>query len=83
MASAPLFAEAEAKEVRRLEAAAEVIQDMVDTPEGIPRDLLNKAYCIAIIPSPAAAKPPLRISRRVFCIVMFAPSCRIWSARRL
>jgi lipid-binding SYLF domain-containing protein len=62
MASAPLFAEADAKEVQRLESAAEVIQDMVDTPEGIPRDLLNKAYCIAIIPS--AKKAALGLGAR-------------------
>jgi lipid-binding SYLF domain-containing protein len=37
--------------VRRLAAAAEVVQDMVGTQEGVPRDLLDRAYCIVIIPS--------------------------------
>jgi SH3 domain-containing YSC84-like protein 1 len=48
--------------VKRLAAAAEVVQEIVDTPEGIPQDLLNKAYCIAIIPS--AKKAALGIGAR-------------------
>jgi SH3 domain-containing YSC84-like protein 1 len=62
LASASAFAEADAKEVRRLAAAAEVVQEIVDTPEGIPQDLLDKAYCIAIIPS--AKKAALGIGAR-------------------
>ncbi len=61
-AAASAFPEADAKEVRRLEAAAEVVQEIVDTPEGIPQDLLNKAYCIAVIPS--AKKAALGIGAR-------------------
>ena len=35
---------------------------MVDTPEGIPHDLLNKAYCIVVIPS--AKKAALGLGAR-------------------
>jgi len=36
----------------RLERAAEVISEVMGTPEkGIPRDLLNKAVCVGVIPS--------------------------------
>jgi SH3 domain-containing YSC84-like protein 1 len=62
VALAPVHAEADAKEARRLDAAAEVVQEMIDTPEGIPRDLLNKAYCIVVIPS--AKKAALGLGAR-------------------
>jgi SH3 domain-containing YSC84-like protein 1 len=40
------------KEAGRLESAAEVVTDIMKTPEnGIPHDLLNKAVCVGIIPS--------------------------------
>ena len=40
------------KEAERLEKSAEVITDIMKTPEkGIPRDLLNKAVCVGVIPS--------------------------------
>jgi len=40
------------KDTERLEKAAEVITDIMKTPEkGIPRDLLNKAVCVGVIPS--------------------------------
>jgi len=40
------------KDVDRLETSAEVISEIMRTPEkGIPHDLLNKAVCVAIIPS--------------------------------
>jgi lipid-binding SYLF domain-containing protein len=40
------------KETERLEKSAEVITDIMSTPEkGIPQDLLNKAVCVGIIPS--------------------------------
>jgi lipid-binding SYLF domain-containing protein len=51
VAQAPAFADLDAKEVRRLEAAGEVVRAMVDVEEDIPRDLLDKAYCIVVIPS--------------------------------
>ena len=40
------------REAERLEKAAEVISEIMGTPEkGIPRDLLNKAVCVGVIPS--------------------------------
>lgn len=40
------------REAERLQKAAEVVNEIMATPEkGIPRDLLNKAVCVGIIPS--------------------------------
>ncbi len=40
------------REAERLQKAAEVINEIMATPDkGIPRDLLNKAVCVGIIPS--------------------------------
>ena len=40
------------KEAERLETSAEVLNEIMQTPEkGIPHDLLDKAVCIGIIPS--------------------------------
>jgi lipid-binding SYLF domain-containing protein len=48
----PLFAEdKEMKETERIEAAATVMKEILGMPEGIPKDLLNKADCIVIYPS--------------------------------
>jgi lipid-binding SYLF domain-containing protein len=48
---APLVAEG-GREADRLEKAAEVINEIMGAPEkGIPRDLLNKAVCVGVIPS--------------------------------
>ncbi|MBZ5542903.1 MAG: lipid-binding SYLF domain-containing protein [Acidobacteriia bacterium] len=51
-ASAMLFAADTSKEAERLQKAATVINEVMGTPEkGIPRNLLNKAVCVGIIPS--------------------------------
>ena len=40
------------READRLQKAAEVINEIMGTPEkGIPKDLLNKAVCVGVIPS--------------------------------
>ena len=40
------------KEAKRLESAAFVVSEIMQTPEkGIPQDLLDKAVCVGIIPS--------------------------------
>jgi len=40
------------KEAKRLESATYVVNEIMQTPEkGIPRDLLDKAVCVGIIPS--------------------------------
>lgn len=35
----------------RLQNAAEVMDEILNIPEGIPKDLLDKAYCVVVIPS--------------------------------
>lgn len=45
----PVFAQSEA--AQRLQAAAEVMQQIMQTPDkGIPQDLLSKAACVIVIP---------------------------------
>jgi lipid-binding SYLF domain-containing protein len=40
------------KEDQRLHRSAEILEEIMKTPEkGIPRDLLNKAVCVAVVPS--------------------------------
>jgi lipid-binding SYLF domain-containing protein len=52
MLSGTAAAKEESREAERLQKAAEVINEVMGTPEkGIPRDLLNKAVCVGIIPS--------------------------------
>ena len=50
--NAVAFAADAGREAERLARAAEVINEVMGTPErGIPRDLLNKAVCVGVIPS--------------------------------
>lgn len=42
---------AQEKEAERLEKAAEVLNEVIGTPEGISSGLLNKAVCVGVIPS--------------------------------
>jgi len=50
--SGPALAAEAGREAERLQRAAEVITEIMGTPEkGIPRDLLNKAVCVGVIPS--------------------------------
>jgi SH3 domain-containing YSC84-like protein 1 len=42
---------AEDKRVERLRIGREVLEEFINMPEGIPRDLVNKAECVAVIPS--------------------------------
>lgn len=47
-----LRAAEEGKEAERLKKSAEIIEQVMGTPEkGIPKDLLNKAVCVGVIPS--------------------------------
>ncbi len=47
-----VLAKAQSREADRLKKSAEVIGEVMGTPEkGIPKDLLNKAVCVGIIPS--------------------------------
>lgn len=47
---ATAFAGKEA-EAERLEECARVLQEVLDIPEGIPQDLLDRAECVVVIPS--------------------------------
>jgi lipid-binding SYLF domain-containing protein len=42
---------AQVKEARRLEACREVLEELLSGKESIPRELLDKAECVAVIPS--------------------------------
>jgi lipid-binding SYLF domain-containing protein len=39
------------KEVDRVENAGKVMSEILNVPDDIPQDLLNKAYCVVILPS--------------------------------
>jgi lipid-binding SYLF domain-containing protein len=41
----------ESREQKRLEACGQVFKEIMNIPDGIPKDLLNKAECVIVIPS--------------------------------
>jgi lipid-binding SYLF domain-containing protein len=47
----PAFAADKTREQKRLEACGQVFKEIMDIPEGIPKDLLNKAECVIVIPT--------------------------------
>jgi lipid-binding SYLF domain-containing protein len=47
----PSFAADESREQKRLTACGQVFKEILDIPDGIPKDLLNKAECVIVIPS--------------------------------
>jgi lipid-binding SYLF domain-containing protein len=47
----PCLLAGESKTVERLDACVEVLQEILGIPENIPRDLLDKSYCVVVIPS--------------------------------
>ena len=47
----PALSSAQVKEGKRLEACREVLEELLGGEERIPRDLLDKAECVAVIPS--------------------------------
>lgn len=50
--SGTALASGESKESRRLESAAYVVNEIMHAPEqGIPRDLLDRAVCVGVVPS--------------------------------
>jgi lipid-binding SYLF domain-containing protein len=51
MVSLPLFAGQDKKEADRLENCGTVIKEILDIPDDIPQDLLDKAECVIIYPS--------------------------------
>ena len=50
--SSTALAAGQSKEAKRLESAAFVVNDIMQAPEqGIPRDLLDRAVCVGVVPS--------------------------------
>ncbi len=49
--SCPTFAAEQTREQKRLESCGQVLKEIMDIPDGIPKDLLNKAECVIVIPS--------------------------------
>jgi lipid-binding SYLF domain-containing protein len=47
----PTLATNESREQRRLETCGQVFKEIMDIPDGLPKDLLNKAECVIVIPS--------------------------------
>src|ERR1700757_2105282 len=47
----PTFAANEGREQKRLEACGQVFKEILNIPDGIPADLLNKAECVIVVPS--------------------------------
>ena len=47
----PALAAEKTREQKRLEASGQVFKEIMDIPDGIPKDLLNKAECVIVIPS--------------------------------
>ena len=47
----PSFAAEHSREQKRLSACGQVFKEVMDIPDGIPKDLLNKAECVIVIPS--------------------------------
>jgi len=46
-----LFAANESREQKRLDACGQVFKEIMDIPDGLPKELLNKAECVIVIPS--------------------------------
>jgi lipid-binding SYLF domain-containing protein len=47
---APVLASAQTREAERLESCRVVLREVMGVPEGVPRDLLEKAECVAVVP---------------------------------
>lgn len=47
----PTWAAGQSKEDKRLQNCGEVLKEILDIPDGIPKDLLNKAECVIVFPS--------------------------------
>lgn len=47
----PTFAANESKEQKRLATCGQVFKEIMNIPDGIPKDILNKAECVIVIPS--------------------------------
>ncbi len=69
------------KEVERLQKSAEVIDEVMKTPEkGIPKDLLNKSVCVGVIPSQKKVALGLGGSYGRGCLVCRRGGTGTWGA---
>ena len=60
----PVFAQK--KEQDRLEDSAAVMKEVLGMPEGIPKDVLNKAVCVIVYPSVKKGAIGIGVRRYVF-----------------
>ena len=51
MASLPLAAAQDTKEADRLDNCGTVVKEILDIPDDIPQDLLDKSECVIVYPS--------------------------------
>jgi SH3 domain-containing YSC84-like protein 1 len=51
LCAAPAFASNDAKEEERVKDAGEVMKEILNIPDDIPQDLLDKAECVIVLPS--------------------------------
>ena len=51
LAALPLLAAGDKKETERLENCGEVIKEVMDIPDDIPQDLIDKSECLIVFPS--------------------------------
>jgi lipid-binding SYLF domain-containing protein len=50
--AAPLMAsDSDSTEQERLDSSAQALQEILDIPDALPKELLNKAECVAVMPS--------------------------------
>jgi lipid-binding SYLF domain-containing protein len=49
--STTLFAADDTKETDRVQNAGQVMTEILNVPDNIPQDILNKAYCVVVLPS--------------------------------
>ena len=49
--SSAVAAANQSREEKRLEASGQVLKEILDIPDGIPKSLLNKAECVIVIPT--------------------------------
>jgi lipid-binding SYLF domain-containing protein len=69
------------KEVERLQKSADVIDEIMKTPEqGIPKDLLNKSVCVGVIPSQKKVALGLGGSYGRGCLVCRRGGTGAWGA---
>ena len=51
LAALALPAYAQEKEEERVESAGKVMQEILKAPDSIPQSVLDKSYCVAVLPS--------------------------------